>query len=72
MQAVVKKVVYSFRYRPGQAGREVFHVVLTSKSNYPIENNEKRRSTVKPNWVRLKFSFYGSQSLSNNYSWTVF
>ena len=31
MQAVVKKVVYSFRYRlgPGQVGREVFHIVLT-------------------------------------------
>ena len=30
MQAVVKKVVYSFRYRlgPGQVGREVFHIVL--------------------------------------------
>ena len=31
MQAVVKKVVYSFRYRlgPGQVGREVFHIVLS-------------------------------------------
>ena len=30
MQAVVKKVVYSFRYRlgAGQVGREVFHIVL--------------------------------------------
>ena len=30
MQAVAKKVVYSFRYRlgPGQVGREVFHIVL--------------------------------------------
>ena len=30
MQAVVKKVVYSFRYRLGlgQVGREVFHIVL--------------------------------------------
>ena len=30
MQAVVKKVVYSFRYRlgPGQVGREVFYIVL--------------------------------------------
>ena len=30
MRAVVKKVVYSFRYRlgPGQVGREVFHIVL--------------------------------------------
>ena len=32
MQAVVEKVVYSFRYRlgPGQVGREVFHIVLKS------------------------------------------
>ena len=36
MQAVVKKVVYSFPYRlgPGQVGREVFHIVLTQ---YNIE-----------------------------------
>ena len=34
MQAVVKKVVYSFRYRlgPGQVGREVFHIVLRGES----------------------------------------
>ena len=33
MQAVVKKVVYSFRYRlgPGQVGREVFHIVSMTK-----------------------------------------
>ena len=32
MQAVVKKVVYSFRYRlgPGQVGRKVFHIVLSN------------------------------------------
>ena len=36
MQAVVKKVVYTFRYRPGpgQVGREVFHMLfcITPKS----------------------------------------
>ena len=33
MQAVVKKVVYSSRYRlgPGQVAREVFYIVLTLK-----------------------------------------
>ena len=38
MQAVVKKVVYSFRYRPGlgQVGREVFHIVLTIRSGIPL------------------------------------
>ena len=35
MQAVVKKVVYSFRYRlgPGQVGREMFHIVLSPATN---------------------------------------
>ena len=38
MQAVVKKVVYSFRYEmgPGQVGREVFHIVLTKDSHFPL------------------------------------
>ena len=36
MQAVMKKVVYSFWYQagPGQVGREVFHIVLSQKSIY--------------------------------------
>ena len=35
MQAVVKKVIYSFRYRldPGQVGREVFHIVLKQRTD---------------------------------------
>ena len=36
MQAVVKKVVYSFRYRlgPGQVGRKVFHIVLRQSETH--------------------------------------
>ena len=36
MQAVVKKVVYRFRYRlgPGQVGEEVFHIVLIEKKKH--------------------------------------
>ena len=38
MQAVVKKVVYSFRYRlgPGQVGRVVFHIVLSTARSCDI------------------------------------
>ena len=38
MQSVVKKVVYSFRYRlgPGQVGREVFHIVLRQCETHSV------------------------------------
>ena len=38
MQAVVKKVVHSFRYRlgPGQVGREVFHIVLRQSETHLV------------------------------------
>ena len=52
MQAVVKKVVYSFRYRlgPGQVGREVFHIVLTVDKAVPIKYSVcKRRKPLKKN-----------------------
>ena len=41
MQAVVKKVVYSFRYRlgPGQVGKEVFHKVLNSSRSFKFPLN---------------------------------
>ena len=53
MQAVVKKVVYSFRYRlgPGQVGREVFHIVLKSIGivalNVQLENDISSRVELK-------------------------
>ena len=54
MQAVVKKVVYSFRYRPGpgQVGREVFHIVLRGGSTSCISHfcEPYRAASVAPMW----------------------
>ena len=50
MQAVVKKVVYSFRYRlgPGQVGREVFHIVLmiASRINFDVGRNSVSQDSI--------------------------
>ena len=64
MQAVVKKVAYSFRYRPGpgKVGREVFHIVSRVNTTflcwdqYPTRGDMRRRKAAIWTWLstRLK------------------
>ena len=56
MQAVVKKVVYSFRYRlsPGQVGREVFHIVLRAcETRSQCVSLALPRALLKPSLLRF-------------------